>query len=199
MDNEIMQALLFQYIGIQWSITFKRAFKAVAKSRAWKTETPMLSRAQLKRRNEQLGEALDGVGGPRGRGRGGPPVQCAGSRHLPVSIEGKRRALQLGQFFMTQLPDEMEGETAYDEEPRAGEKPNQGLNAQQVLLRLVSTEAHLKKTLKGSCTIMRADLEWFGPSLPHDSILTVFKFFRHVRYLGRVLPQVAGCQATVWV
>ncbi|KAK0455412.1 uncharacterized protein EV420DRAFT_568457 [Desarmillaria tabescens] len=62
--------------------------------------------------NQQLGESPDGPVGFRGG-----PLQHSGSRHLPVSIEAKRRALQLGQFFMTQLPDEMEGETAYDEEP----------------------------------------------------------------------------------
>lgn len=139
MDNEIMQALLFQYIGMQWSVKFKQAFRSVAESRAWKHETPPLSREQLKRRKDFLGEP-----------------------NATSSVEKKRQDMQLDQFFLTQLPSEIEGETPYDEEPSSwdNEKPNQGLNAQQVLLRLVGTEAYLKTALHGSCTIMRADLEW---------------------------------------
>ncbi|KAF9022947.1 hypothetical protein BDZ89DRAFT_1018497 [Hymenopellis radicata] len=184
MDNEIIQALLFQYIGMTWSAEFKDAFRDIALSRAWKVETPVLSREKLKRRKEFLDEdsssdtngfASRGWGG----GRGTAPTSSAraNTRHLPNTIEANRHQLQLDQFFMTQLPKTMQAETPYDEEPVPGEQPNQGANAQQVLLRLVSTEAHLKQALHGSCTIMRADLEWFGPSLPHDSILTVLKFF----------------------
>ena len=143
MDNEIMQALLFQYIGLKWSITItlKSAFHSVVQSRAWKHDTTPLSRDQLKRRQELL-------------------------REYPSSytrtIESLRKKVQLDKFFLTQLPSTIEAETPYDEEPTSNwEKPNQGVNAQQVLLRLVSAETHLKKTIHGRCTIMRADLEWY--------------------------------------
>lgn len=135
---------------------------------------------QLKRRHELLGEPLPSHstagyrGRGRGRGRGGRggggggtystewDMDWAGESLPPPaeSIEAQRRALQLGQFFMAQLPSEMRQETPYDEEPKANEQPNQGANAQQVLLRLVSTEAALRRELHGKCTIMRADLEW---------------------------------------
>lgn len=154
MDNEIMQAILFQHIGMQWSVQFKRAFKSIVQSRAWKNNVTPLTRTELKRRQAFLRV-----------------------NNTFSSIETFRRKMQLEQFFMTQLPSKIEEETPYDEEPTPGQKPNQGLNAQQVLLRLVSTEAHLQKALHKQCTIMRADLEWFGPSLPHDSILAVLQFF----------------------
>jgi hypothetical protein len=140
MDNEIMQALLFQYIGMQWSGTLKFAFRSVVESRAWKSDITPLTRDQVKRRQAFLQESRN-----------------ASTR----SIEALRKTVQIDKFFLTQLPSRIEEETPYDEEPKAGEKPNQGLNAQQVLLRLVSTESHLKKALHGSCTIMRADLEWY--------------------------------------
>ena len=80
-----------------------------------------------------------------------------GSAH---TIQGRRRDIRLNEFFCTQLPDESKEEVAYDEEPKAGEKYNHGVSAQQALLRLVATETHLQRTLYGSSTIMRADLEW---------------------------------------
>jgi hypothetical protein len=138
MDNEIMQALLFQYIGMQWSLTLKSAFRSIVESRTWKHDITPLSRDQLKRRQAFF---------PEGRNA--------------RSIETLRKSIQLDKFFLTQLPSSIEAETPYDEEPRQGEKPNQGLNAQQVLLRLISAETHLKMALHGSCTVMRADLEWY--------------------------------------
>lgn len=36
MDAEIITALLFQYLGMKWSIAFKDAFRSVVDSRAWK-------------------------------------------------------------------------------------------------------------------------------------------------------------------
>lgn len=36
MDAEIVTALLFQYLGMKWSISFKDAFRSVVNSRAWK-------------------------------------------------------------------------------------------------------------------------------------------------------------------
>ena len=175
MDTTIIEALLFQHIGMEWSIRFKSAFKNVLSSSAWLRDTKPLKRNQLKRRHELLGEALpshsirgrSGRGRGRGRGRGatsmGWDTDNWAAEPLPLptdSIEAQRHALQLEQFFMTQLPSEVEGETAYDEEPKADERPNQGVSAQQVLLRLVSTEAALRRELYGKCTIMRADLEW---------------------------------------
>lgn len=166
---------------MEWSIKFKSAFRSVLYSSAWLRDTKPLRRKQLKRRHELLGEPLpshitasNGGRGGRGRGRGAArstgwdewdrwdtePSAVGALPPPPESIEAQRRALQLEQFFMTQLPSEMNQETPYDEEPKAGERPNQGVNAQQILLRLVSTEAALRRELHGECTLMRADLEW---------------------------------------
>ena len=158
---------------MQWSIKFKTAFKGVLSSSAWLRDTEPLKRKQVKRRHELLGEPLPShsTAGHRGRGsRGRGATYSAGwetdnwaTEPLPPpaeSIEAQRHALQLEKFFMAQLPSDIRQETPYDEEPKANERPNQGVNAQQVLLRLVSTEAALRRELHGKCTIMRADLEW---------------------------------------
>ncbi|KDQ56321.1 hypothetical protein JAAARDRAFT_179811 [Jaapia argillacea MUCL 33604] len=158
MDTEIITALLFQYLGMKWSIAFKDAFRSVVKSRAWKRDTAFLTRDQLQRRSDYLPETA------------GPAI-------FSTSIEGHRQKQQSEHFFMTQLPGEYTNQSSYDQEPKPGEKANSGLHAQQIILRMVSTEAHLQRALHGRFTIMRADLEWFGPSLPHDSVLTVLRFF----------------------
>jgi hypothetical protein len=147
MDNEIMQALLFQYIGMKWSVTIKSAFHSMVESHAWKRDITPLTRDQLKRRQAFLQENRNAR-----------------------SIETLRKSIQLDKFFLTQLPSSIEMETPYDEEPKEGEKPNQGLNAQQVLLRLVSAETHLKMALHDSCTIMRADLEWYVFRFPERTM-----------------------------
>ncbi|KIK58068.1 hypothetical protein GYMLUDRAFT_202910 [Collybiopsis luxurians FD-317 M1] len=174
MDNEIIQALLFQYIGMKWSIALKEAFRQVMQSKAWKSETtgtrPLLRDHIIRRRYFKVDNEAPVRRGSR--------WDATSGISLPGSIQARRKALQLEQFFMTQLPSSIEGTAEYDEEPDYDQgKPAVGASAQQALLRLVSTEAHLKRSLCGSCTIMRADLEWFGPSIPHDSILTVFRFF----------------------
>jgi len=43
MDNEIMQALLFQYIGMKWSAALKNAFRCVVESGASKCDTTTLT------------------------------------------------------------------------------------------------------------------------------------------------------------
>lgn len=152
----------------------KNVFREFAESRAWKNETDPLSRKQLIRR-QQFG--VDAPG-PEDAEDGNVPGDLWGQEPtlakpstgsnaaapLVGSIQARRKTLQLKQFFMTQLPDSMEGTAEYDQEPAedsgGAQKPNLGINAQQVLLRLVSTETYLKKILHGSCTIMRADLEW---------------------------------------
>lgn len=142
MDNEIITALLFQYIGMKWSVAFKSAFRHVVDSRAWKREASesSLNRRQLQRRREYLSESPQAFG---------------------QSIEGERRKLQSEHFFMAQLPGELDAEDEYDSEPRPGDVRKVSANhAQQIILRLVSTEAHLQRALHGEFTIMRADLEW---------------------------------------
>lgn len=47
----------------------------------------------------------------------------------------------------------------------------------QSLLHLISTETLINTRLHGSFSILQSDSRWFGPSLPHTTILTVLRFF----------------------
>jgi len=150
MDTEIITALLFQYLGMQWSIGFKSAFRDVVKSPAWKRDAREFTREERLERSECFKESKTDVRG---------------------SIEGERRAKQNDSFFMTQLPGELASLSPYDEDPVVtGSKV---VNVQQTLLKIVNTEIYLKQALHGQCTVIRTDLEWYGnPTCSNDVSLT---------------------------
>ena len=104
----------------------------------------------------------------------------------PKSIALSRTILQREQFIAGQLVDdvkqshkEMAGyregangaaaDASHEEETPAKTIP-------QALLHLVSTECQLAKLLYGQFTVLTTDLRWFGPSLAHETIMTVMKF-----------------------
>ena len=139
MDTEIITALLFQYLGMRWSIGFKSAFRDVVKSPAWKRDAREFTRDERLERSECFNESKTDVRG---------------------SIEGERRAKQNDLFFMTQLPGELASIPPYDEDPMV--TGSQVVNVQQALLKIVNTEIYLKQALHSQCTVIRTDLEWYG-------------------------------------
>lgn len=183
MDTEIITALLFQYLGMRWSIGFKSAFRDVVKSPAWKRDAREFSREERLERNECFGESKTDVS---------------------QSIEKQRRTEQDNLFFMTQLPGELASLSPYDEDPVVtGEEV---VNVQQTLLKIVNTEIYLNQALHGQCTVVRTDLEWYvNPTRTGNLLLTSFQvrpfvaprlyldrppFLRHARALGHVHEEV---------
>jgi hypothetical protein len=138
MDTEIITALLFEYLGMRWSIGFKSAFRSVVNSTAWKRDAREFTREERLQRSECFKE---------------PKMDVS------HSIEQERRAEQNKLFFMTQLPGELVALSPYDEDPVVT-GPNV-VNVQQTLLKIVNTEIYLKRALHGQCTVVRTDLEWF--------------------------------------
>ena len=138
MDTEIITALLFQYLGMRWSIGFKSAFRDVVRSPAWKRDAREFSREERLERSECFGESRTEVG---------------------HSIEKQRRIEQDNLFFMTQLPGELTSPSLYDEDP-AVTGVEATINVQQTLLKIINTEIYLNQALHGQCTVVRTDLEW---------------------------------------
>ena len=112
MDTEIITALLFQYLGMRWSVALKDAFRSVVDSRAWKRDVHNFTRSERLRRSQCFRET---------------DSDTVGSR----SIEAERRSQQQSMFFMTQLPGALESESSYEGQPRRGQKANQSASAQQ--------------------------------------------------------------------
>lgn len=145
MDTEIITALLFQYLGMRWSVGLKSAFCGVVNSPAWKRDAREFTREERLQRSECFNEPKTVVF---------------------QSIEQERRVEQNKLFFMTQLPGELASLSPYDEDPVVTGPTV--VNVQQTLLKIVNTEIFLKRALHGQCTVVRTDLEWcveFDPDL----------------------------------
>ncbi len=54
---------------------------------------------------------------------------------------------------------------------------NSSMGTKQKLLHSLATECQLNTKLHNKHAVICSDFEWFGPSLPHASILTVLEFF----------------------
>ena len=150
MDAEIITALLFQYLGMRWSVGFKSAFCGMVNSPAWKRDAREFTREERLERNECFKEPKTDVS---------------------QSIEQERRTEQNKLFFMTQLPGELASLSPYDEDPVV--TGPEVVNVQQTLLKIVNTEIYLKRALHGQCTVVRTDLEWYVNSVrSRNSVLT---------------------------
>lgn len=151
MDTEIITALLFQYLGMRWSVGFKSAFCDVVNSPAWKRDARVFSREERLQRSECFKESKTDVS---------------------QSIEQQRRTEQSDLFFMTQLPGELASLSPYDEDPVVTGPAV--VNVQQTLLKIVNTEIYLRHALHGQCTVVRTDLEWYVNPIHSKNLLLTF-------------------------
>ncbi|KAH0603614.1 uncharacterized protein H6S33_007273 [Morchella sextelata] len=163
-DEEIMQALMLEYIGMQWCGCFRDLFKSMFSSPAWKPCVGKLSKEHIERRKYFLQENIEEFS----------------PKNNPETIEGHRYQSQRDSFFMAQLGT---GGTIvnYDSESSGGDTDGEylksALETKQSLLHILSTECLLSTAIHGSFTVVRSDFSWFGPGLSHASILTVMSFF----------------------
>lgn len=156
-DPDIIDGLFTQIIGIHWQVHLKIAFRKVFDSKAWKHTFDRPTHKVKERWTQQLRDDN-------------------GSR----SIDAHRNRTRRLHFFLSQLSDSAHIPSTYDDlvdapEPSSNETTSPAM-IKQKLLHIMTTECYLNQTLHGSHTVIRSDLEWFGPSLPHDSILTVLEF-----------------------
>ena len=110
------------------------------------------------------------------------------------SIESIRNNTRRDHFFLAQLQDQASNPNPYhdndDNNPertrgkrgkRSATQPKvvaaSPTEVKQKLLHIMTTECYLNTALHGTHAMVCSDLEWFGPSLPHTSILTVLEFF----------------------
>ncbi|KAG5635186.1 hypothetical protein H0H81_012111, partial [Sphagnurus paluster] len=162
-DPDIIDALLLQYIGIAWQVELKAGFKRILESKAWKHSHPDVSPTQHERNLHQIyGIYLEGS-----------------NEHPTTSIEQLRRNDREKHFFLGQLSSLANETSTYDDllDTPAGTTPGSPAAIKQKLLHIMATECQLNSTIHGSHAVILFDLEWFGPSLPHSSILTILKFF----------------------
>ncbi|KAG0605524.1 hypothetical protein M758_9G065900 [Ceratodon purpureus] len=161
MDEDILQAIFLHWIGLEWAVEFRKHFKSIFNSSAWKQAAKPLSKQEKERREYFLADERRGKWGEG-----------------PTSIDEARRAKQREMFFMSQLSKSLEEVGAgYDED--GGAKPGEvtAVGIKQSLLHILTTECLFNTTIHDKFTVVRSDFAWFGPSLPHSSIMTALRFF----------------------
>lgn len=156
MDEEILQALFLQYIGVAWAMHLRKVFTAFFHSGAWK----QFSHQSLDHKAKQRRDVF------------------LGSQSKGASIRDERRSEYMNQHFLTQLPRGLADSRDYgDLEDGEREHVKTPVAIKQSLLHMISTEALLNTHLYGSFSILRSDFKWFGPSLPHSTVFAVLEFF----------------------
>lgn len=158
MDEDLLDGLLLQYLGLKWAVTLRSAFNTFLNSRAWRSLNERIPK-QEKERRQYFRDT-------RGQVRG-------------YSVNDFRRETYKNHYFMTQLPESVEGGTPdYDEDGSAdGDKPKNALDTKHSLLHMLITESIIHRSLHGQFTAIRSDFKYFGPSLPHTTMLTVLAYF----------------------
>ncbi|KAL6721833.1 hypothetical protein ACLMJK_000938 [Lecanora helva] len=158
MDSELLSALLLHYVGLKWGVHMRDAFFAFFRSGAWRLSSrKSLDREARQRRREFLTEDLR---------RGS-------------NLRNRRRDDFQEDYFMSQLPASFETDSDSYNITDSAEKDafKSRMSVKQSLLHLLSTEALVNTRLHGSFTVLQSDFKWFGPSMPHATIVAVLHFF----------------------
>ena len=159
-DEELHQAILLHFVGASWASHMKKSFGEFYDRRPWTNPPPHeLTREDRERRRLFLGERPDDV---------------------QYSVFEKRKRMYRDHFFMTQLPYSLKaGVREYD---ASGTSQYQGggekspLEIKELMHRLATTEMILNTELYGEFTLLQSDFKWWGPSMPHATVLTVLRF-----------------------
>ncbi|KAI5115889.1 hypothetical protein M0805_004500 [Coniferiporia weirii] len=165
LDTEILTCLLLHYFGMLWSTKFKCFLSDLRSDRVWKLPPQRLTRMNHKRRDAFFAK-----------------------EERTATVGSLRQKYQKDNFFMCQLPlsldsstdnygDDTDDEEDYDGGADLEPRFDTPVNLKQSLLQILSADVVVNKTLHGQCTVVRTDLEWFGPSLPFATIMTILKFF----------------------
>ena len=201
MDVEIIEAILIQLIGMAWAKEIRYCFQIIVNSDAWNSSTDIhLTKKDIRRRKRFLGTST---------------VEEEQNENIQ-----KLRHLMYNQFyFLAQLPDSSmyasydndisdddngddDGDEDDDDEGLDyKKKPNSTGFIKHLTLRLISTELLIQKHLHGECTYFQTDFKWFGPSIPHDTLWAVLKFFhfpeKWLRFFERFLkPEIVFADDT---
>ena len=161
MDEDVLDALMIHAIGMRWATELKRRFTAFFNSYAWQRNNYSILMADCERREWYLGP----------------------HENISNNVPQARQDAYSSDYFMTQLPETMnEGYRGYDNDSSDDGDVCQRKSPLEIkhgLLHLLIAETLLARHLRPDhrYTVIRSDFKWFGPSLSHDTIFTILKFF----------------------
>ena len=162
MDEEPFQAVLLHFIGMKWAVHLKQCFTDFLKSDMWKQSSEGLRDKKARIRREYF----------------------LPNENKEYCVAKTRHETYQSDWFMQQLPssfdqgtrdyNDTEAKELTEDEVEAEKKASMALK--QSLLHMVSAECLVNTKIHGSFTILQSDFEWFGPSLPHDTVRSVLEF-----------------------
>jgi hypothetical protein len=160
MDEDVLQAVLVHYIGIQWGVAMKRILTQTMRYGAiWKHNIGV-PQEDADKREYYLGSLKAQYESRRG-------------------VAGHRQDTYGQDFFLSQLPSTVfEGAGGYDcdDEDEKGTKRKSPKEIMQQLLRQLATEIHLRRALDGEVAIVQSDLQWFAAGMSHSTIFAILRF-----------------------
>ncbi|GKZ76061.1 hypothetical protein AnigIFM56816_003522 [Aspergillus niger] len=158
MDEDLLDGLMLEYLGLKWSVTFQSAFTSFLNTPAWKFLREQISRREMSRRSRFTGTNAKGFG--------------------TTSVNDHRKETYKQDYFMSLLPSSVDANmNPYGEDTELDNAKKNPLETKHSLLHLLITESLLYTSLHGRFTAIRSDFKWFGPSLSHTTILVVLEYF----------------------
>ncbi|KAJ4002734.1 hypothetical protein NW752_009386 [Fusarium irregulare] len=182
MDEDVLQAILIHYIGIQCCVALKAALNSFVlhDDKFWRWHTgSQPSYDEKLRRTYYLSSGATAAS----------------------NVKNERKGQYINTFFMSQLPESVEtiGSSGYTE-PTDGQENSKKPNIKQRLLQTLATETTIHKTLKGEVALVQTDLEWFATGLSHTTIFAVMRFFGYtedaISFFKKVLQAPLNVQSS---
>lgn len=159
-DEDLLQSIFMHNIGTRWGVELRRHFSDFQQS-VWKSD--MQSIDEDARRRLEYFKVL------------GP-----GRRVQRGSMSDIKLNHFVNEIFLDHWPRDLDeqrdayGSTRGAEEGDSRQSHN---DVMQKLLRMIEADILLQNHLGKDVTVIRSDFKWFGPSVPHSSIVAVLEFF----------------------
>ncbi|KDN63084.1 hypothetical protein CSUB01_00158 [Colletotrichum sublineola] len=158
-DEDLLQAIFIHHVGKQWAVEMRGALVAFIQS-------PGVDKDAATRISKEEGR--------RWRYFTRTNVESYASVVSQLSKHYKK------EVFLDQLPEsvtEKRGGYGSDGKEEADDTRKSHVAVVQNLLHLIQSEIIMRTRLGDDTTVIRSDLKWFGPSVPHASIFAVLEFF----------------------
>ena len=163
MDEDVLQAILTHWIGHKWIVEFKWMLKDVINGIRGDTTGLSLPETEKAKRSYFFGQNR--------------------TRKME-NLEQYRQNVYINHFFLAPMPSS-EFEDAfsyddtdddYDQSERLDPDKLAAWDLKRLLLRTVTTETLIRRTLDGEAAIVQSDFQWFATSLSHSTVFSILRF-----------------------
>jgi len=190
MHEDLLQAIFLQHIGVAWSNFFREKLQRIffTDRRVWKKSRSSVSQDAKRRLGYYLGatvQAWPSAQSARRRFyRKGFTLAGLGRPRMQLASKAARKSAPSGPVLLQNILQSLEddesdcAESEEDDDDEEEDVPKSRMKLKQRLLHLLSTDiAMAKATPEVELTAIHSSFDDWGPSLPHETILTVLKFF----------------------